>query len=154
MEARGKSRPAGLSLSSEINVTPLVDVMLVVLIIFMLVTPMLQKGVGVNLPQARNVGAVSEDKNQILVVVLQRTGQTYLGSDPIDRSSLPGVLKMRYEANPGLELQIKADRDVRYGDVKQVLQAGRDAGFTGISLIAREIKPAAGQGAPGSNPPR
>jgi biopolymer transport protein TolR len=153
MEARGRRPQADKSLNSEINVTPLVDVMLVVLIIFMLVTPMLQKGVGVDLPKARNVQAVSEDKNQILTVVLQPNGQMYLGTDPIDRGSLTGVLRMRYEANPTLELQIKADRGVRYGDVKQILQAGREAGFRGASMIAREIKPVNGAGgAPEASP--
>jgi len=141
MESRGGSAQTNKSLNSDINVTPLVDVMLVVLIIFMLVTPMLQKGVGVDLPQARNLAAVSEDKNQILVVALQENGQLFLGSDPIDRGSLTGALRMRFEANPGLELQLKADRNVRYGDVKSVIKAGREAGFRGASLIAREIKP-------------
>jgi len=140
MEVRRSSRQAEPALNSDINVTPLVDVMLVVLIIFMLVTPMLQKGVGVDLPAARNVGPVSEDKNQILTVVVQQGGQLYLGTDPIDRGSLTGALRMRYEANPALQLQVKADRSVRYGDVKRILQAGRDAGFRGASMIAREIK--------------
>jgi biopolymer transport protein ExbD len=149
METRGGSSKVSKSLNSEINVTPLVDVMLVVLIIFMLVTPMLQKGVGVDLPKARNVTAVSEDKNQILTVVLQGNGNMFLGTDPIDRGSLADVLRMRYDANPTLELQVKADRQVRYGDVKQILQAGREAGFRGASMIAREIKQANGAaGAP------
>jgi len=144
MEVRRTHGKADQALNSDINVTPLVDVMLVVLIIFMLVTPMLQKGVGVDLPQARNVQAVSEDKNQILTVVLQQNGQLYLGTDPIDRGSLTGVLRMKCEANPALQLQVKADRSVRYGDVKRILQAGRDAGFRGAAMISREIKTANG----------
>lgn len=153
MEVRRSPRKAEQALNSDINVTPLVDVMLVVLIIFMLVTPMLQKGVGVDLPQARNVNAVSEDQNQILTVVAQQGGQLYLGTDPIDRGSLIGAMRLRYEANPALQLQVKADRGVRYGDVKRILQAGRDAGFRGASLIAREIKTANGSAAaPGEGP--
>jgi biopolymer transport protein ExbD len=153
MEVRGHGSKAGQSLSSDINVTPLVDVMLVVLIIFMVVTPMLQKGVGVDLPQARNVQGVSEDKNLILMVVLQENGRLFLDADPIDGASLTATLQNRFAANPGLELQIKADRAVRYGDIKQILQAGRAAGFRGASLIAREIKPAGEAGsAAGSSP--
>ncbi len=141
---------AGGSLNSDINVTPLVDVMLVVLIIFMLVTPMLQKGVGVDLPPARNVNAVSEDKSQVLMVVLQENGQMFLGTDPIGQASLVAALRTRYEANPGLQLQIKADRAVPYGDVKKIIRAGRDAGFRGASMIARELKSGqGGAGAPG-----
>jgi len=135
---------AGESLNSDINVTPLVDVMLVVLIIFMLVTPMLQKGVGVDLPKARHVLAVSEDKNQILMVVLKENGQMLLGTDAIDRASLGGALRLRLEANPGLQLQVKADRSIPYGDVKKIMQAGRGAGFRGAALIAEEIKDGAG----------
>jgi biopolymer transport protein ExbD len=144
MEVKGHGSQANRTLNCEINVTPLVDVMLVVLIIFMVVTPMLQKGIGVDLPRARNVAAVSEDKSQILVVVLQENERLFLDTDPIDRASLGTVLRMRYEANPGLQLQIKADRGVRYGDVKRILQAGREAGFRGAALIAREIKPELG----------
>jgi biopolymer transport protein TolR len=139
--AGGSGPQTGSSLSSEINVTPLVDVMLVVLIIFMLVTPMLQKGVGVNLPAARNVNAVSEDKSQVLIVTLDDDGRTFLGDDLVDRATLVSDLKARHQQNPGLQLQIKADRAVRYGDVKIIIRAGREAGFRDASLIAREIKP-------------
>jgi biopolymer transport protein TolR len=153
METRSHRSQAGQSLNSEINVTPLVDVMLVVLIIFMVVTPMLQKGVGVDLPKARNVLGVSEDKNQILMVTLQESGRMFLGSDPISRSSLVSILRTRYQANPSLQLQIKADRDVRFGEVKQILQAGRDAGFRNADMIARELKPADGtEKSPASGP--
>ena len=129
----------GQSLNSEINVTPLVDVMLVMLIIFMLVTPLLQKGVGVDLPQARNVAAVSEDKNQIVMVVLKENGQMFVGSDPIDHTNLVRELRHRIGTNAALQLQVKADRNVPYGDVKKIMVAGREAGFRGAALIAEEI---------------
>ena len=151
--AIGSGPQAGSSLTSEINVTPLVDVMLVVLIIFMLVTPMLQKGLGVDLPSARNVKAVSEDKSKILQVVLQEDGRIFLDTTPMDRATLVADLKARHESNPGLELQIKADRAVRYGDVKKLIQAGREAGFRGASLIAREIKGQPGAGETAAPPP-
>jgi len=144
MEARGHDGPAGQSLNSEINVTPLVDVMLVVLIIFMVVTPMLQVGVAVDLPQARNVEETPAGPDQILTVVLQGSGQMLLGTDPIERTDLAGALRMRYRADPRLQLQVKADRSIPYGEIKQVLQAGREAGFHGAALIAREIEPAGG----------
>jgi biopolymer transport protein TolR len=142
METRGHDRPTGQSLNSEINVTPLVDVMLVVLIIFIVVTPMLQRGVGVDLPRARNVEVVSDDQNRILTLVLQGNGQMLLGSAPITQADLPGALRERHQADPSLQLQIKADRTVHYGEIKQLLQAGRTAGFHGATLIAREVEPA------------
>jgi len=132
------------SLKSDINVTPLVDVMLVMLIIFMLVTPMLQKGVGVSLPKARNVQGVSDSDNEVVTVVVTETGQLYLGSQPVERSRLVAALRLRYHENPALQLQIKADRDVHYGTVKKIVQAGREAGFRGAALIAQEIKDEAG----------
>jgi biopolymer transport protein ExbD len=122
-----------------INVTPLVDVMLVLLIIFMVVTPLLQKGVGVELPQARNVQAVPEDKNQVLMVVIKQTGETYVEDDAIDPAALERTLKARFAANPGLQLQVKADRNLQYGAVKRIVRAGRQAGFRGASLIAQEL---------------
>jgi biopolymer transport protein TolR len=144
MDVKGNGSQVQRGLNSEINVTPLVDVMLVVLIIFMVITPMLQKGIGVDLPKAHNVEAVSEDKSQILVVALQEDERLFLNADPIERASLVTMLRTRYEANPGLQLQVKADRGVRYGDIKQILQAGRSAGFRGAAMIAREIEPEAG----------
>ncbi len=131
---------SGQDLKSDINVTPLVDVMLVLLIIFMLVTPMLQKGRGVELPRARNVLAVPEEKSQVLQVTLAENGQMFLDDDPVDSQSLDGALRARLAANAALQLQVKADRAVRYGDVKRILRAGRTAGFRGAAMIAEEIR--------------
>ena len=141
---------------AEINITPLVDVMLVVLIIFIVVTPMLQKGVGVQLPQARNVKAVSEDKTKMLMVVVKEDGTTLVGSRIVDAASLARALQQKHDENPARQLQIKADRNVAYGEVKKIIRAGRQAGFGAAALIAEEIHGAAGDdgtGAPSrSNP--
>jgi biopolymer transport protein ExbD/biopolymer transport protein TolR len=128
------------SLKSDINVTPLVDVMLVMLIIFMLVTPLLQKGVGVTLPEARNVAAVSEKEDEILVVAVTAGGQMFVGKDPIDKTRLGGTLKSRIKSNPALQLQIRADRNAQFKNIREIVRAGRDAGFGGVALIADEIK--------------
>ena len=136
------------SLKSDINITPLVDVMLVMLIIFMLVTPMLQKGVGVSLPKALNVHPVSENEEQVLVVALTERGQVYIGKDPIDRTKLEELLRARYRGNSALQLQIKADRNVPFRDIKEVVRAGRAVGFEGAALIAEEIKEEATPGTP------
>jgi biopolymer transport protein TolR len=128
------------SLKSDINVTPLVDVMLVMLIIFMLVTPLLQTGVGVTLPKAKNVAAVPDDESQVVVVALRANGETFLGKDVIDRTQLVSALKQRHRTNPGLQMQIKADKSVHFGDIKKIVQAGREAGFDGAALIAEEEK--------------
>ena len=147
MEARSGGHSTGQSLNSEINVTPLVDVMLVVLIIFMVVTPMLKMGLRVDLPEARHVTQVSDDHDQALTVILRDDGQMFLGTDPIDASALATALRLRFKSDSGLQLQLKADRSVPYGKVKEVLQAGREAGFQGAFMVAQEAVPLAGAAA-------
>ena len=143
------------SLKSDINVTPLVDVMLVMLIIFMLVTPLLQKGAGVTLPEARNVAAVSEREDEIVVVALTAGGQVLVGKDPVNRDRLASLLRARLHGNSAVQMQIRADRNARFRDVRALVKAGRDAGFSGVALIAEEIKDPEGSvqaepGAPGA----
>jgi biopolymer transport protein ExbD len=128
------------SLKAEINVTPLVDVMLVMLIIFILVTPLLQKGMGVTLPAARNVAAVSENEDQVVVVALTAAGQLFVGKDPVDEARLQALLRSRLAANSAVQLQIKADRNAHFKDVRNLIKVGREAGFSGASLVADEIK--------------
>ena len=133
-------------LKSDINVTPLVDVMLVMLIIFMLVTPLLQKGVGVQLPAARNVKAVSESEEKVIVVALRANGELYLGSDRLEWDHLDSELRLRRQGSPALQLQVKADRNVRFGDIKKIVRAGREAGYDNAAFIAEEIKPETSDG--------
>ncbi len=146
MEGGRNDRAHGHSLSSEINVTPLVDVMLVVLIIFIVVTPMLQQGVNVALPPARNVVDATADERQAVTVVLRADGQMYLGTDPIDPVKLGDELKARHWADPTAAFQIKADQSVAYGQVKRVLKAGGGAGFRGAAFLAREVEANGGGG--------
>ncbi len=152
METRGHDGPAGQALKSEINITPLVDVMLVVLIIFMVVAPLLQQGVGVDLPPAHNVEDASEDESRTLTVVLQGSGRMFLGSDPIESVDLATELQRYNQADPGRLFQVKADRNVAYGEIKRILQAGRAAGFRGASLLARGIDTAGRDLNSGPNP--
>ena len=127
------------ALKSDINVTPLVDVMLVLLIIFMLVTPMLQQGLSVSLPKAHNVAAVSENPSQVVVVVLRQNGDLYLANEPVDRAKLVQELRIRHNTNASLQLQIKADENVRFEEIRKLIRAGREAGFDGAALVAEEL---------------
>jgi biopolymer transport protein ExbD len=125
-----------------------VDVMLVVLIIFIVVTPLLTQGASVDLPGARNVDDVTADEERVLTVTPLGEGQLLLGADPIDPADLAARLQARRDADPSLQLRIRADRNLPYGEVKRVLGAAREAGFPGAALLAREVHPAesAGQG--------
>jgi biopolymer transport protein ExbD len=151
MDTRGDNRPAGRSLNSEINITPLVDVMLVVLIIFIVVTPLLQEGVAVDLPAARNVVDAGAGRNQTLTVVLQDDGQILLGTDPVEAVDLTGALQAAHWTHPERPLCIKADRNLPYGEIKRILIASRAAGFRDVSLIAREATPSGSKSHSGTN---
>ncbi len=124
-------------IKSEINVTPLVDVCLVLLIIFMVVTPMLQKGKAVALPQTDNPGKKPESQSEILVSV--QADKTIF----IDQKWYPDkefLAKMRDlgERASSKDLLIKADRNLTYGDVKNVMRMVKEGGFEKVALITEK----------------
>src|SRR5215212_9012673 len=122
------SKLSQAALTSDINVTPLVDVCLVLLIIFMVVTPMLQKGVPVNLPTTEDPEKTPDTDKQLLISV-KADGTVYLGSNVIRKDEVEGALKAIQERTPDREVAVKGDRLVKYGDVIDVLKACRDVGF-------------------------
>jgi biopolymer transport protein ExbD len=127
------------NLQSDINVTPLVDVCLVLLIIFMVVTPMLQKGMDVQLPTTDNPDKKPEGAKQRLISVKWETPPKYF----IDTKWFPPeefqkVLAELYQRSPTTELVIKADQRLTYGEVKKVMRMTKDAGFEDVGLIAEK----------------
>jgi biopolymer transport protein TolR len=121
---------------SEINVTPLVDVMLVLLVIFMITAPMLHQGIEVALPKAKakNLPMRVQDP---LVVSINRDGIVYLGSTPIHPSQLVERLTPVLEARRDKSVFLKGDRDVPYGAVITVLDALRAGGIENIGMITQ-----------------
>ena len=120
---------------SDINVTPLVDVCLVLLIIFMVVTPLLQSGVPVLLPETSNPDKYPEGQNQVKVAI-QEDGKMFIGQDWIPtRAELIRRMDDMLKANPQKEVVIKADRRLKYKDVREVMKALNDAGFSKVGLI-------------------
>src|ERR1041384_1669028 len=104
------------ALTSEINVTPLGHVCLVLLIIFMVVTPMLQKGVPVNLPVTEDPEKTPDTEKQLQISV-KSDGSVYLGPNIVRKDQVEASLKEIFERTPDREIAVKGDRLVKYGDV-------------------------------------
>ena len=128
-------------LTSDINVTPLVDVCLVLLIIFMVVTPMLQKGVPVNLPVTSSP-ETTPDTEKKLQISVKADGSVYLGPQVIRKDQVETALKDIFEKTPDREIAVKGDRLVKYGDILDVLKACREVGFNDVGLISQPQKTA------------
>ncbi|MCA8932323.1 MAG: protein TolR [Rhodospirillaceae bacterium] len=119
---------------AEINVTPFVDVMLVLLIVFMVTAPLLTVGVPVDLPQT-NAPNVSEPEEP-LVVTVTREGQVYVQETPVDLDNLVAMLVAITDANPEARIYVRGDRQLAYGRVLEVMGAINTAGFTRVALVA------------------
>ena len=126
---------------SDINVTPLVDVCLVLLIIFMVITPMLQKGPAVKLPVAQDPPKKPEDTEQILVAV-QHDRLIWLESEKRAERMTPEAFTERireaFQRNPGSEAVVKGDARLNYGDVKRIMLQIKEAGFPQVGLIVEK----------------
>ena len=118
----------------DINVTPLVDVCLVLLIIFMVVTPMLQQGVDVLLPQGPHAEK-KPGKEGDLIISVKTDGTVFVGQDWIPDRNLPTYLKAEHDKNAGRAVMLKADKRINFGKVRTVMKAANDAGFTGVSIL-------------------
>jgi biopolymer transport protein ExbD len=127
---------------SEINVTPLVDVVLVLLIIFMVVTPMLQKGRPVLLPSTSNPSALPEDENEMLISVSYggpgNPAMVWLESKQINLPDLETLLNETYQRNPNKRIILKGDKRLLYGDVKDVMMVVHRAQFSGVGIVAEK----------------
>ncbi len=125
---------------ADINVTPMADIMIVLLIIFMVITPMLQKGVDVKLPQAANTKEKKDDPKTITVAVKKDPlGKTYLNGIPLDtQAELTAKLKEKVDDLPegGRIVYLKADEELPYAEVMKVMDLCRDAGVEEVALIA------------------
>lgn len=118
----------------DINVTPLVDVCLVLLIIFMVVTPMLQSGVDVMLPH----GAHSEKKpgkEGDLIISIKPDGTVFIGQDWIPDRDLTKYLKAEHDKNPSRAVMLKADKRINFGKVRLVMKAANDAEFSEVAIL-------------------
>ncbi|MBI5086820.1 MAG: biopolymer transporter ExbD [Acidobacteria bacterium] len=141
-EKKGRPKPKQGSIA-DINVTPMVDVMLVMLIIFMVITPMLSKGVSVDMVKTINpVAMANADKEDAVLVAVSKDGRVYLGSDQLTPSELPGKVKDLLSSRLDETCYVKSDARARYEKVVEVVDNLRAAGVDNIGLLT-ELDPKA-----------
>ena len=122
---------------NEINMTPLVDVMLVLLIIFIITVPVMKHAVHIDLPQASNVP--QDVKPQTTRLSVDAVGSYYWNENRVEDALLSGMLKAASQTLPQSQLHIRADKAVRYERVAQVIAAAQQAGVRGIGFITEPV---------------
>jgi biopolymer transport protein TolR len=135
---RGRYRPL-----AEINVTPLVDVMLVLLIIFMVTAPLMTSGVSVDLPKT-NAQQLNSD-SEPLTVSIKADGSIFLQNQPVDLTDLVAKLQGISQNNPDRRIFVRGDKDLAYGRIMEVMGTITEGGFTKVALLAEQpsVPPAA-----------
>lgn len=136
LQRSGGSSSQRARLMADINVTPMVDVMLVLLVVFMVTAPLLTVGVPVNLPQTK-AQQLNEPKEP-LVITINAQGDTYLQNSPIGLDQLVARLQAITNNNPDANIYVRGDQAVNYGRVLQVMGLISAAGFTKVALVAAQ----------------
>jgi biopolymer transport protein ExbD len=124
---------------AEINVTPMVDVMLVLLIIFMVTAPLLTVGVPLNLP--KTTAAELQQPKEPIVLSLDREGGTFIGNEPVAATDLRDRLARLAAEDPERIVYVRGDREISYAQLMDALGLVNTAGFTKVSLLAEGAKP-------------
>lgn len=121
---------------SEINITPFVDVLLVLLVIFMLTAPILQSGIELDVPQTKTVKEISQEK---LVVSIDRGQRLFLGNDPVNIHELGALLRQKLGAARGQSVFLRADKSVPFGTVAMVVDELRQSGIEQVSMVTEPL---------------
>ena len=122
---------------AEINITPLVDVVLVLLIIFMITAPVLQSGIEVNVPKTKTVREVTEQR---MVVTINRSQQVYLGEQAVNIHDLGRLLRQKGGDPERQVIYLRADERVPFGAFASVMDAVKQAGITNISIVTQPLE--------------
>jgi biopolymer transport protein TolR len=145
MAMSGGKGALGRTTMSEINVTPMVDVMLVLLIIFMVTAPLIQQGVKVNLPETKAAPVESNEKKLILSV--DSSQRVFLGDVEVPLDDLEEKLKSNAKAQADKELYLHADKEIPYGVVVDVMAAAQRAGISNLGMITDPVSSGRKKGA-------
>ena len=144
-------RDEGKKVNSDINVTPMVDVMLVLLIIFMVITPMLQKGHSVELAKTNNPEQMPDaDKEDAILIAITRDNKIYLNNDQMGADQLADKVRDRLANKTDKRVYVKADARAKYGTVVEVVDNVRSAGVDDLGLLTEQKQPLAEQPAKSS----
>jgi len=121
---------------ADINVTPLVDVVLVLLIIFMVTAPVLQSGIEVNVPKTRTVKEITEER---LVISIDKQQRLFLGNDPININDIKAKLRQKIRDPQHQSIYIRSDEEVPFGVFATVMDAIKGAGITNVSIVTQPL---------------
>ena len=127
--------PRGRTLS-EINVTPFVDVVLVLLIIFMITAPVLQSGIEVSVPKTRTVKEITEER---LVITIDRSQRVYLGNEPVNIHQIGAKLREKIRDPEQQAVFLRSDENVPFGAFAAVMDAVKQAGITNVSIVTEPL---------------
>ena len=121
---------------ADINVTPLVDVVLVLLIIFMVTAPILQSGIEVDVPKTRTVKEITEER---MVISIDKKQRVFLGSDPININEIGNTLRKKVRDPQHQSIFLRADEDVPFGAFATVMDAVKQSGITNVSIVTQPL---------------
>jgi biopolymer transport protein ExbD/biopolymer transport protein TolR len=132
-------RSAGTQPMSDINMTPLIDVMLVLLVIFMITAPLMSSSLKLDLP--KTAGAKPTDAGQYVTVAVSPKGQLYWGDDAVSAEQLKLRVREAALRNPAMEVQLRADQSVPYGRIAELIGVVQDGGLTRIGFVTEGLAP-------------
>lgn len=121
---------------ADINITPLVDVVFVLLIIFMVTAPVLQSGIEVNVPKTRTVKEITEER---MVISINKDQRVFLGNDPININEIKTRLRQKIRDPQHQSVFLRADQDVPFGAFATVMDAVKQAGITNVSIVTQPL---------------
>jgi biopolymer transport protein ExbD/biopolymer transport protein TolR len=121
---------------AEINITPLVDVVFVLLIIFMVTAPVLQSGIEVNVPKTRTVKEITEERT---VISINKDQRVFLGNDPVNINEIKAKLRQKIRDPQHQSVFLRADQDVPFGAFATVMDAVKQAGITNVSIVTQPL---------------
>ncbi len=125
---------------ADINITPLVDVVLVLLIIFMITAPVLQSGIEVEVPKTKTVKEITEER---IVISIDKSQRVYLGNDAVNINAIGAKLRQKVRDPEHQSIYLRADENVPFGAFATVMDAVKSAGITNVSIVTEPIKESA-----------